>query len=149
MPILNYTTQIAVEKTLSEITGNLATHGARSVTVGYEKGAPASIEFLIDTTWGMRTYRLPANLDGVWRTMCKQYAEGKMPRKFVTREQAARVGWRIVKDWVSAQMAFVEAQMVRLEEIMLPYMIVEGRTLYQLMDGRRLALPEARDESDQ
>lgn len=148
MPILNYTTQIAVEKTLSEITVNVATHGAQGVTIGYEKGIPVSIEFLIATTWGIRTYRLPANLDGVWRTMSKQYDEGKIPRKFVTREQAARVGWRIVKDWLAAQMAFVEAQMVRLEEIMLPYMLVEGRTLYQLMDGRRLALPEGREESD-
>jgi hypothetical protein len=35
----------------------------------------------------------------------------KVPRSFRTPEQALRVSWRIVKDWVEAQMAIVETKM--------------------------------------
>jgi hypothetical protein len=35
----------------------------------------------------------------------------KVPRSKCTEDQAQRVAWRIVKDWVEAQMAIVEAQL--------------------------------------
>jgi len=34
----------------------------------------------------------------------------KVPRSKCTDEQALRVSWRIIKDWVKAQMAIVECQ---------------------------------------
>ncbi len=56
----------------------------------------------------------------------------KVPRSKCTNEQAQRVAWRIVKDWVEAQMAIVEAQLADMAEVFLPYAITKkGTTLYK------------------
>src|SRR5438552_18436509 len=44
--------------------------------------------------------------------------------------QAVRVEWRIVKDWVEAQLALIETRMVTAQQVFLPYAIMrDGRTL--------------------
>ena len=41
-----------------------------------------------------------------------------------------RTAWRIVKDWVEAQMALVETRMVTVPQVFLPYTLMRnGRTL--------------------
>lgn len=52
-----------------------------------------------------------------------------------------RVSWRIVKDWVEAQMAIVEAQLAEVGEVFLPYAVTKkGNTLYKELkqDGMKL-----------
>jgi hypothetical protein len=144
--LLNYTTTVAVEKTAGEIQRLLAKNGARSLQIDYDQhGNPIALAFQVETEIGMRGYRLPANLDAVFKTLTLQWNQGKVPRRFVTREQAARVGWRILKDWTEAQMALLATRMVTLSEIMLPWMIAgqDGETVYQLFERQQLALPAA------
>ncbi len=46
--------------------------------------------------------------------------------------QAVRTAWRIVKDWVEAQMALVETKMASTTEVFLPYAIGrDGKTMFQ------------------
>lgn len=61
MPILNYTTTIAVDKTVAEIQKTLAAHGAKSIQVDYTDGSPVAVAFFVDTSFGERAYLLPAN----------------------------------------------------------------------------------------
>lgn len=69
------------------------------------------------------------NIDGVLKAMI---SDNKIPRSKCNIEQAQRVAWRIVKDWVEAQMAIVEAQLADLAEVFLPYAITKnGTTLYK------------------
>lgn len=57
------------------------------------------------------------------------------------RDQAERVSWRIVKDWVEAQMAILESEMVQMDEIFLPYMLNgSGHTLFEAYRSNQLAL---------
>lgn len=50
-----------------------------------------------------------------------------------TPEQAARVAWRIAKDWLEAQAALIDAEMALLDEVMLPYMLGDrGQTVYDI-----------------
>lgn len=145
MPILNYTTTIAVERSLGEIHHILATHGARRVTTSYTAdGLPDAVEFGMDTPFGPQEFRLPANADGVWHVLTRQYDAGKVQRRFATREQAARVAWRIVKDWLEAQVAIIEAGMMTMDAVMLPHLIQgpERKTLYQSLVDHQLALPK-------
>lgn len=59
------------------------------------------------------------------------------------REQAERVAWRIVKDWVEAQMAILESEMVHMDEIFLPYMVNNsGQTFFQAYRSNQLLLEE-------
>ncbi len=136
MPIKNYTTKISVERTLGEIHGNLAVHGARKVMFDYDDtGKIEAVCFSVMTPNGECGYRLPANVDATHRVLHEQGVK-------CDREQAARVAWRIVKDWVDAQLAILETEMVSFDEIFLPYMIADrnGATLYQLYCDNRLEL---------
>ena len=66
MAIKNYTTEVEVYKSLGEIQGALAGHGARKVMVDYNAaGQPTGIMFAIETPAGPRGFCLPANIDGV------------------------------------------------------------------------------------
>lgn len=141
--LLNYSTTVAVEKTVGEIQKILSKNGARSIQVDYDaEGEPIALAFQVETEIGMRGYRLPANIDTVFKTLDAQYQRGAVQRRFVTREQAARVGWRILKDWTEAQMALLATRMASLAEIMLPWMIMgkDGATVYQLFERQQLAL---------
>ena len=126
MPILNYTTKLDVFATLGEIQGLLVRHGAKKIVQDYDDdGHISALSFLIDTPDGPRGIRLPANVDAVLAVLTKQKVR-------CDRDQAERVAWRIVKDWVAAQMAILESEMVQMDEIFLPYMVNDsGQTLFQ------------------
>ena len=50
----------------------------------------------------------------------------------VNEDQARRVAWRIVRDWVEAQMAIVELEMAKVDQVFLPYARTpNGQTLYE------------------
>lgn len=137
MPLLNYTTKVDVYTTLGAIQGQLVKHGAKKIMQDYDDaGRIAALVFAIDTPTGMRGYRLPANVDAVHAVLAKQKVK-------CDREQAERVAWRIVKDWIEAQMAILESEMVQMEEIFLPYMVDgSGQTLFQAYRNNQLLLNE-------
>lgn len=136
MPILNYTTQIATEKTAQEIQTILVRAKAIAVLSEYSGQVLSHISFKIDTTHGVMAFRLPANIDGVLNAMKRN---SKVPRRLVCREQAARVAWRIVKDWVAAQIAIIEAEMATLPQVFLPYAQTDnGQTVYERFEKQGL-----------
>lgn len=142
MPILNYTTGVDATKTVGEISRILTRAGARAIMM--ENGPdrqPAAVAFVIDTSFGPRSYRLPANPVGVLKALDREYREGRVKRSQVTREHAIRVGWRIVKDWVEAQVAIIESGHAPLDQLMLPFMqVAGGETVYEAMTARQLQL---------
>lgn len=141
MALLNYTTTVNVDRTVAELQKILAAAGAKSVQIDYAANVPTAVAFFIETSFGERAYVLPANVDGVWQTLVQQNRRGKVPQRFTTKEQAARVAWRIIKDWTAAQMAIIEAGMVTLDQVMLPYMQVGQQSLYEALKESKLALP--------
>ena len=130
MAILNYSTGIPAQKTCSEIQAKLAKAGANAVMCEYDAaGTPSHVAFRLDSPQGTMTFRLPANIDGVYAALCKSK---DVPKNKRTREQAAKVGWRIIKDWVEAQVAIIEAGMATMPEVFLPYAQTEGgETVYE------------------
>lgn len=135
MPLLNYTTKVSVHVTLGEITAQLVKHGAKKIMQDYDgTGRILALTFSIDTPAGVRGVRLPANVDAVHKVLAQQKVK-------CDREQAERVAWRIVKDWVEAQMAILESQMVQMDEIFLPYMVNNlGQTFFQVYQNNQLLL---------
>ena len=56
------------------------------------------------------------------------------------------MAWRVIKDWLEAQLALLETEMVTFEQIMLPYLQVDSsHTLYDVMQEQHLALPAGRE----
>lgn len=145
MAILNYTTQIQTEKTVAEIQTMLAKARANAILTEYdEAGILSAISFRIATSSGIMTFRLPANIQKIYQVIVR---DKKITPRLRTKEQASRVAWRIMKDWIAAQLAIVSAEMVDLEQVFLPYaQNNSGVTLYEaIKDGRfnGLALPPA------
>lgn len=150
MALLNYTTQISAEKTVTEIQGILARAGALAIMTEYDANTVlVGISFKIGTPFGPTAYSLPCDVAAVNRILDKQMRAGKVPRRLVTTEQASRVGWRIIKDWIEAQLALVQTQMVTLDQVFLPYARTNtGETVYQRyigagMNGLLLEGPKA------
>ncbi|MEG1564998.1 MAG: hypothetical protein RR365_14955 [Bacteroides sp.] len=142
MPIKNYTTKVDVFTSLGEIQGALARNGACKIMVDYgADGQPLGVAFAIQTSEGPRGFALPANMDGVLSVFAKQKIK-------TDKQQAAMTAWRNIRDWVLAQMAFVEAGNVKIDEVFLPYLTDgRGRTLYQLYQGGQLQLSDGSEGS--
>lgn len=136
--LANYSTTVTALKSISEIQGILVAHGATHILMDYHNGEPTGMAFIAATPYGDMPFRLPASIDRVQSVLNKQRV-----RTEVSRELASRVAWRILKDWVRAQMAILETEMVSIEQIFLPYMQVggKGKTLYEVMIDHHLQLP--------
>ncbi len=141
MALLNYTTQIATEKTVTEIQGILARAGAMAIMTEFsDEGILCAVSFRIGTPHGPVSYSLPCDITAVFRILERQSRDGKVPKRLVTDGQAARVGWRIIKDWIEAQLALVQTQMVTLDQVFLPYARTKsGETVYQRYLGTGMA----------
>ena len=140
MPIANYTTSIKVEKTVGEIQAMLAQAGASAVLFEFDGPVVTAISFRLLHNDVMVSFRLPANIDNIYVVLQQQ----GVPRKLRTREQASRVAWRIIKDWLRAQLAIVEAEQAEMVEVFLPYAQnpTTGETVYERMVGSNFALLE-------
>lgn len=131
----NYTTKISALQTVGEIQGILAAHGAKKILIDFDNGHVMGINFFIDTAFGMRAFSLPARVDAVAAALAKQGCK-------CDPQHAENVAWRILKDWIVAQMAFIESEQAALGEIFLPYMVNQnGDTLYNMLSNGQLALP--------
>jgi hypothetical protein len=138
MGLLNYTTKIDPDKTAQEIARCLSSHGASAVLTEYDKDEQyvSAISFKITVDEQSVGFRLPCDWKpvqaimfpkkerNIWDEKRKQRMESEQ------RSQAIRTAWRIVKDWVEAQMALVETRMVNVQQVFLPYAVMkDGRTL--------------------
>ena len=141
MAILNYTTTVDSFKTVSEIECILMKHKAKSIMKNYDGESITGLSFLIDTGVQQIPVRLPVKVDECLKVLKKEKQEN--PRKQIkdTRDQAERVAWRILKDWVEAQMALLDIEMVRFEEIFLPYIETQnGQTIYERLEESQFLL---------
>lgn len=148
MGLLNYTTQIAAATSVAEIIGLLGAAKAQAITQHFDgAGNVTAIEFAIMTQFGQMGFRLPADPKPVCETLKRQAMAKQIPKRFINDvDQARRVAWRIVKNWVEAQLAIIELSMVKPEQVFLPYAInpQTGQTVFEMMvesKFERLALP--------
>ncbi len=124
MPIKNYTTTIAAEKSVSQIQDLLRKKGARRVLVDYdEKGNPEAVAFEVELAQMQGPplrlpFRIRARPEAMKRCL---WADPNVPRRYRTLEQAERVAWRLVYNWIDVQMAFVEAGQAAMAELLLGF----------------------------
>lgn len=140
MAILNYTTTIDSYKTVSEIEKILVQHKAVSIMKNYDGETIISLSFLVDTKIQQIPIKLPAKIDECLKILEVEKKKGTKNVK-ATKEQAERVAWRILKDWVLAQMALLDINMVKFEEVFMPYIVDKnGQTLYEKLEEKRFLL---------
>ena len=107
----------------------LAENRAQAILTEFDNGRAIAISFRIQTEYGRITFQLPARIDKV----AKVLADSRLiPPRLRTPDQAARVAWRILRDWLEAQLAMTQASLVDLTQIMLPFaQDNQGRTVFE------------------
>ena len=122
--ILNYTTKIEAEQTIGEIQKMLSRHNVMAMMTEYDGPHVSAVSFKMNVKGQPMGYKLPCN----WRAVFEIFKEQKIPLKHGgTREaQAIRTSWRVIKDWIEAQLALVEINMTTIPAIFLPYTIMKG-----------------------
>jgi hypothetical protein len=135
--IKNYTTKISAHQTLGELTSALCQAGATAVLCEFDSAKqPLAISFKINTQHGLAPFRLPSNVDGVFYKL-------KETNKSVTREHASNVSWRILKNWVDAQLAIIQSGLALPEQVFFPCMQnSDGVTLYERFNDVGMKLLE-------
>jgi hypothetical protein len=134
--IANYTTSIEAGKTVAEIVRQLASAKATAILMEYDGfGRIDALSFRIQTQFGILSFRLPSNVEGVYKVI---QSSAKVPRALRNQTQAHRVAWRIVYHWIDAQLAMIAAGLVRFEQVFLPYVQdAQGVTLYERMKEQK------------
>jgi len=144
MPIKNYSTTISVERTISQIEKILALHGAKAIMKEYDDaGKVTAVNFIVDFLEGRSIpFRLPLNVQALMEKINydienPQEREGRIPStRKNDMEYARRVGWRIIKDWIDAQMALVDLKQVKITQVFLPYAYdtLNRKTFYEALE---------------
>lgn len=146
MPLLNYTTGIEASASIAEIQKILAMHGASAILAEYDdQGQIHALSFRIDMNGQPIHFKLPSDWHPVLKVLETQ--KEKLRRAGSRRAgdiraneaQARRVAWRIIKDWVEAQMAIIEMKMVEMDQVFLPYAVApNGKTFYEHVKASNL-----------
>lgn len=149
MAILNYSTSISVERSIGEITSLLIRKGARSITQEFlEDGRIKAVSFILIVGGIATRFLLPVNARGVAAVIFKEAPwnarrlGGRVQYEAKIHSQAELVAWRILKDWVAAQMALIESGQAEAAQVFLPYATeASGRTVYELfIEGQQRRL---------
>ena len=134
--IKNYKTGVSWDRTVAEIEGLLVAIGADAILKDYRgDGRIAALSF----KYQARGYRLPANSDKLTELL-KNYPGFRNATHQRREEQAERIAWRNIRDWLEAQVALIRTSQVEVEQIMLPYMWDGKTTLYDKLKERHFML---------
>jgi len=138
MAIKNYASDKPIDRIFAELQQTLGTHGAKQISFDYgDDGKVHGVQFVIKINDCFFPIKLPARVEQAQAVLKKQWEDGIISHKRGKEntygyEQAYRVAWRNILDWVQAQMALLEIGMAKMEEIFLPYMLDrEGKTYFE------------------
>ncbi|OGP46699.1 MAG: hypothetical protein A3K30_03170 [Deltaproteobacteria bacterium RBG_13_51_10] len=125
------TTKISINKTVGQIQGLLAMVGAVSVLIDYDNGEPSAISFKISLNDRFLPFRLPCRWSAINKVLRDR--RKRIRDEEDIEEQAKRIAWRQILRWTEAQIALIETEMVKTEEVFLPYIQLDssGRTLFE------------------
>lgn len=135
MALKNYTTKVPANRSIEEIQTALVKYGASGVFYEYEQGGAGritSLKFILPMGETKVGFALPCE----WRRFQQVLKNDKVARA-ADEEYVYRVAWRCIRDWVLAQLALYQTQIVDLPQIFLPFaQDKSGATLYEkVMEG--------------
>lgn len=134
--IKNYTSEAKVENTVQKIEELVVKKmHARQFFKEYKNGEIHGIIFVIPTDKGDLPFKMPSRVEKL--------------EKILKPDQARRTAWKNIYDWIDAQIALIETEQVKVEEVMLPYLTTpEGVTLFEIMEKNKFALPSGVQEGE-
>jgi hypothetical protein len=135
-------TNVKAEKSVQEIISEVSCRGASQIRQDFDgKGNLRGLAFLVSLPDGKQIpIELPARIDAMKKRVYRDLGprqRDKWKDDGRLDEAAYRICWRQLAAWVKAQMALVDLDMARQEEIFLPFIQVSpGKTLYHVIAER-------------
>lgn len=118
----NYTSEVPAIQSVAYIEAKLVQFGATDILKKYaEDKKLIGISFIIVVGGVEVPFRLPARLAECEEVLFRTIRRPRPDSRRLCRQQAERTAWKILADWVDAQMAMTELAQVSLMEVMLPY----------------------------
>lgn len=104
--------------------------GAAGIQTAFEEGRIIGIAFTLPIKGQLVQFKLPVN----WRNF-QRVLKGERNPRAKDDDYAYRVAWACTKDWIEAQMAFVESENVTIPQVFLPFAVTnDGDTLFEKID---------------
>ena len=131
MPIKNDTSKVPANGSISEIQDALVKHGATGMLYKYEQGTGRieALQFLLQ----IKNQDVAFSPSIPWQRFQRVLQLQNVP-KSQDEEYVYRVAWRNIRDWVMAQLALYETEIVEMPQVFLPFATdAKGQTLYEKM----------------
>jgi len=127
MALKNTYTTIHAGRHIQEAQDALMRAGASGVQLHFDQGRVVGLWFMITIADKEVSFRLPIKWENFQNVLKKENN-----RKADDDDYAYRVAWACTKDWILAQMAFIESENVSLAQVFLPYAVAkDGQTLFE------------------
>lgn len=110
----------------------------------YEKGTGKieALRFRLEIKGREVSFSLPVN----WRKF-QECLKQQEVRRWDDEEYVYRVSWRCIRDWVLAQLALYETQIVELPQVFLPFATgKDGKTIYEQVTSGNLLLGQGKND---
>jgi len=135
------TTKVEPTQTVTEIQKLLGRYGASAILTDYDDGEVSGVSFKIVVEGNVMAFRLPCRFEPVMKVLISRRKRIKNLEEFGS--QAKRVAWRQILRWIEAQLALTATNMVKIEEVFLPYLqSSEGKTLYEILSENKFKMIE-------
>lgn len=125
----------SIENIVAEIQKALANIGASDISYQYKDGRINGLKFLFSLNGREVGFKMPVNVDKFRLVLDRQGIQAKTGGD--KEDYVYRVAWACMRDWVLAQVAFIETEMAVPAQVFLPYAYDKnGQTLYdKVMDS--------------
>lgn len=127
MALKNTYTTLPAEKYISLTQQALVKAGAVGVQYKFENGRIVGLMFALTLGENTIEFKLPIK----WQNFQK-VLKGEGNKRWNDEDYVYRVAWACTKDWIEAQMAFIESESVTVPQVFLPFAVAkDGETLFE------------------
>lgn len=151
MSLFMETTKISPETTVGAIQKLLGQYKATYILLEYNDGEITGVSFKFKVGSTELPFRLPCRWQAIYSILQKQRKTRAPKHEKDDQDKAKRVAWRQILRWLEAQLALVDTEMVKPEEVFMPYMQVSPKqTLFERFEQggwkfKQLSTGEAND----
>lgn len=136
MTLKNYTTSVPVSTTISRIEHALVRAGATAISKTYDADANLEgIMFQLSVNGNPVpvVFKLPAKWRQCYEVLWREIRRPRPETKKRLLDQAQRVAWRLVQDWVEVNVSLIKLDQIDAVEAFLPYVYdpQTDRTLFE------------------
>lgn len=136
MAFKNTYTKSSLENILRAIQKTLVAHKAKKIMFDYDdNGVITGLSFGIEVNGKIMGIKLPARIKE-----CEHILRQEGLLNTNKKDHALRVAWANIRDWVESQMAMIDIDMVKFEEVFLPYVVMGEETLFERFEKGNLQL---------